>query len=94
MDTQNLDKCKGGPTKIDKEGPSKTRREENDTKRNPLGSAAANQEKTFSFFKVLGHRYKSPTTRETEGSGPGEGVGEGVNPFPEGVETKRVDKFP
>ena len=25
LDTQNLNKCKGGPTKIDKEGPSKTR---------------------------------------------------------------------
>ena len=37
LDAQNLDKCKGGPTQIDKEGPSKTRRKENDTKRNPFG---------------------------------------------------------
>ena len=53
-------------------------------------SVAANQAKTFRDFKVFGHRYKSRATRDPEGSGKREGVGEGVNPFPEGVEKKRI----
>ena len=73
LDTQNLNKCKGGPTKIDKEGPSKTRREENDTKRDDSGYAAVNQAKTFSFLRFLDidTNLQPPATPRVQAQGKG-----------------------